>query len=797
MKNKILIIFFSIFFSTLLKAENISVEAKNITIDKKREVTIFENEVFIKTNENNTIKADYAEYNKKKGFYRLKKNITVIDSKNNIIETNEAEYFEKDKTLKSIGKTKIITSEKYTIESKDIIFNGITKNIRSNEETLIFDLEKNEISLENFEYLNDENIFKSVGLININDKLGNSYQFSQIFIDTKKKEILGTDIKAYVDQKNLKVNEKNKPRIFSNSVKLKNQSSEFNKSIFTLCDYRENDACPPWSIQASKMLHNNKKKTVYYDNAVIKVYNIPIFYLPKLSHPDPTVERRSGFLIPTISDTKNLGLGVAIPYFWAVDNDKNFTITNTLYASENPLFLGGYHQAFKNSDLIIDFGYTEGYKKTSTKKKKGEKSHFFSKFVKNFDTKNGSNTLNISLQDVSNDKYLKLYKIKSNLVDYNKDTLESSINFSHENENLFFGLNASVYETLKEDYNDKYEFIIPEITLDKNLFSNDKFGYMDLQTNFKVHNYDTNKLTSFFTNNLNWNIKKFNFDSGFRGSILGNLKNINYESKNVQPYKDDFTSEVFGALGYLTEVDLQKTLGDTNHLLKPKFLLRYSPGTMRKENSGYRLTASSAFDIDRLNSINNFETGLSGTIGVDYKVKSQNKEFDFSIAQIISDEENKKMHSKTSLDEKMSDLVGTTSFRINENVKLNYDFSLDQNLRDLNYNEIGANIDFNVINVDFNYLEESKHIGNQEYVKTKLNMNTKNNGIFSFETKRNLITNSAEFYNMSYEYVNDCLRAGLVYRREFYNDSELEPENSLMFKITLVPFGSIDSPAFN
>ena len=73
----------------------------------------------------------------------------------------------------------------------------------------------------------------------------------------------------------------------------------------------------------------------------------------------------------------------------------------------------------------------------------------------------------------------------------------------------------------------------------------------------------------------------------------------------------------------------------------------------------------------------------------------------------------------------------------------------------------------------------------------------KKNGLFSFETKRNLITNSAEFYNLSYEYTNDCLRAGLVYRREFYNDSELEPENSLMFKITLIPFGNINSPTFS
>ena len=45
--------------------------------------------------------------------------------------------------------------------------------------------------------------------------------------------------------------------------------------------------------------------------------------------------------------------------------------------------------------------------------------------------------------------------------------------------------------------------------------------------------------------------------------------------------------------------------------------------------------------------------------------------------------------------------------------------------------------------------------------------------------------------------MNDCLRAGLVFRREFYNDSEIEAENSLMFKITLIPFGNINSPKLN
>ena len=55
--------------------------------------------------------------------------------------------------------------------------------------------------------------------------------------------------------------------------------------------------------------------------------------------------------------------------------DKNFTLTNKLYASENPLFTGEYHQVFKDSYLMVDLGYTEGYKITSSTKKAGEKSH--------------------------------------------------------------------------------------------------------------------------------------------------------------------------------------------------------------------------------------------------------------------------------------------------------------------------------------------------------------------------------------------------------------------------------------
>ena len=768
MKNKIIFFLLYIFLVSPALTENLNIQSLNITIDKKTKTTIFQNEVSAEDEKNNKLLTEYAEYNK------------------------DLQLF------KTIGKTTVLTSGGFIIEGNDVIFDNNIKHIKSDNPATIKDLEQNEIYLDNFEYSTSDSFFKSVGNIKIIDSKNNKYNFTQIYIDEKKKEIVGTDSKTFLNQEGFKINKDNKPRVFSNTVNIYKEKTKFTKSIFTLCDYRKDEKCPPWSLQAKEMLHDKKKKTIYYDNAVIKVYDFPILYLPKLSHPDPTVDRRSGFLVPSFSDSRNLGEGIEVPYYWALNKDRDFTLRNKLFVSENPLFLGEYRRAYKKSNLILDFGYTEGYKKTSATKKSGEKSHFFSKFVKNFKGRDDSdNNIELTVQNLSNDKYLKLYQIKSNLVDYEVDTLENSFTFNRENKDSFLGFKASAYETLKGDYNDKYEYILPDVIYDKNLLASNKYGNLDFTSNLNIHNYDTNKFTKFLVNDLDWKFRTNNFASGFTGNLIGKLKNINYEAKNESKYKEDPESELLGAIGYLSKIDLFKNNNNNDYLLSPKILLRYAPGNMRKDDEDVRINNKNIFSLDRLGSYNNLENGLSATLGFDYEIRNDEKQFNFSIGQIINDKENKDMPSASSLDEKLSDLVGNTTFSFNDSLEINYNFALDQNYKDLNYNEVGFNYDLNPIKFNVDYLQEKKHIGNQEYFKTNLEYVKGSNGLFAFEMKRNIITNSSEYYNLSYEYLNDCLRAGLVYRREFYNDSELESENSLMFKITLTPFGDIKSPSFN
>ena len=214
-----------------------------------------------------------------------------------------------------------------------------------------------------FKYSTLSRIFFSKGNIKIKDINNNNYNFSEIYIDENKKKIIGSDAKAFINQDGTSISEENDPRFFANTMSLSGKINTFEKGIFTYCKIRENDKCPPWALQSKKIKHDLAKKTIYYDNVVLKVYDFPIFFFPKFSHPDPTVKRRSGLLAPSLSNSTNLGSGFAVPYFWNIADDKDLTFTPKHYVNSNPLLLAEYRQDFVNSFLVVDTDSTENDKK--------------------------------------------------------------------------------------------------------------------------------------------------------------------------------------------------------------------------------------------------------------------------------------------------------------------------------------------------------------------------------------------------------------------------------------------------
>ena len=191
MKNNFITFIILSLLTKNVVAENLSIKALDVSIDKKTQTTIFKNNVIIEDEIGNIIKSDYAEYDKKNNIIYLKKNIIVNDKDNNILSTEQATYNEMLKMFKTDGKTKFESSLGYTLEGTDISLNNKNKTIFSNNYSSLNDLDGNTISLENFEYISSKKIFKSLGKIEVTDSKNNTYLFSQIIIDTKSKEMIG------------------------------------------------------------------------------------------------------------------------------------------------------------------------------------------------------------------------------------------------------------------------------------------------------------------------------------------------------------------------------------------------------------------------------------------------------------------------------------------------------------------------------------------------------------------------------------------------------------------------------
>ncbi len=747
------------------------------------------------------INSSQVSFDKKSLKVKLSGEIKVNDENNNFLYTDKAEYNKKLNLLNSIGQTKIITSQNYIFETENVEFDNKNKIIKSDYNTIIKDPDGNTISVEMFNYNSIKNVLFSKGKIVLKDKNKNEFLLGEIYIDEKKKKIIASDAKIFFKDNNLKVHPNNEPRIFANSLSLSEDITSVQKGVLTYCKYRENEKCPPWELRAKKIKHNSSKKTVYYDSALLKLYDFPIFYFPKLSHPDPTVERRSGFLVPSFKQSSSIGAGISIPYFWDIDKDKDITFTPRILPSNETLYLAEYRQDFLNSSFILDLGFTEGYKKTTKVKTPGSRSHLFAKIFKTFaDEQDFSSDIEINLQKVSNDTYTKVYELKTTLVDYLDSTLTSTIDYNYQKDDLFFNTRISAYEDLTQTGNKKYEFHYPESSLEKNIFIDDNLGIVDFKSELDVKNFKVDKKIKTLSNEFNWSSNPWVSKYGFQNEFIGLLKNINYDAENLSRYKQGRrVSEFYGALGFKSELGFFKyTNNNTLNTIKPKLLLKLSPNDSRdistKETS---LSFSNLFSLNKVNDIDAVDTGSNLSLGFEYKIKDldNNKKikgdkFSFSLGQVLSAVENKNMPSQSTLNEKLSDVLGNVTYNFNQNVKLSSDFKIDQNLSEFSQSQVELNISYPKTTFNLNFLEETEHLGNQKYLAAKAGLNF-DKGTLSFSGKRNLLSNSAEFYDLSYEYLNDCLRAGIAFRREFYRDRDIEPEDSLVFKITFSPLGTL------
>lgn len=145
------------------------------------------------------------------------------------------------------------------------------------------------------------------------------------------------------------------------AVRRSENVNELNYALFTpcpICDAEGRPKQPSIAIQAEKVVQDEELRAVLYRNAVFRVGGVPVFYLPVFAHPDPTVERASGFLVPTPSYDEGRGLSLEVPYLQVVSPSEDWLISPQLNTDVAPLLNLQWRRRFSDGTVVVRGGYT-------------------------------------------------------------------------------------------------------------------------------------------------------------------------------------------------------------------------------------------------------------------------------------------------------------------------------------------------------------------------------------------------------------------------------------------------------
>ena len=785
MKNKLklfLIILIFSFYNENLISNEFELKSQNINILNKGNVLEASGEVEIKTDNDIEIFSDNSRVDKEKSYLEASGNVRAIDVNKKLeIESDKIVYDKKIELLKTFGESKIFYDNDIILKSKNLKFER-NKNILSSDfKTSLEDNLGNILNFEKFTYDTLEGIIEVINL-NFKDVENNNFRLAEATVNINTKEIVGKDAKLYFSKSTFG-NSENDPRIFGNSLIRNENSTTLTKAVFTSCKFREKEKCPPWILKAEEVKHDKKKKSIEYKNAWLKIYDVPIIYFPVFFHPDPTVKRQSGFLMPKISNSSFLGSSIQVPYYKVISNDKDFTFSPRIFLNDKFLIQSEYRQAFQNSNLVFDQSFTKNNQKTT--------SHLFS----NYSLGNSNSNFEINLETTSNKNYLKKYQISSPIIN-SYSSLNSFITFENVSDNELFSSSIEIFEDLTKPDSDSYEFIYPNLIYEK--YVNNDQGKFTLSSKFFQKQYDTNRYDGVIINDLIFNSEDSLNNSGFISNYSIILKNINTEGKNSNSYKDDTDNKLLTSLILQSEIPMIKKKDSYKGSFTPKVLARLSPSeTKNIKNKDRRIDYFDLFQINRINEDDMIEGGNSLTLGFDYKIKDNEdiEKINLSIGQVYRLEENDDLPENSSIGNKSSDFIGKFKIQPNRSFDLNHSFSIDESFNDLNYSFTEANISVNNFITSFKYLDSNYLNTNKSYISNKSTFLLDKNNSISFGTNKDLDKNLTEYYDLVYEYKNDCLSAAIEYKKSYYKDVDLSPDESIFFTLKIIPFGNINTPS--
>ena len=506
--------------------------------------------------------------------------------------------------------------------------------------------------------------------------------------------------------------------------------TELKRGVYSPCDLcRDNPSAPPaWQLKAREISDDKEYKLMEFRDVVMEIDGWPVFYSPYMSQPEPGVKRASGFLMPSFGNSNTVGFHAAIPYFWAIDNDKDLTLAPRFTSRAGPLLAAEYRERFGNGTLegIGSINYSNVGQNGNTSLDHQWRGHVNASGVWDLDE---TYRTGFQLQRVSDQTYLLRFGFPQPLL----NAMISRAYLEGFDPRASTDVNAYVFQPLTPGLGDSTQPIVMPVANRNWVSEPDAWGGR-WKLNANVMNIvrevgtQTRRLSlgSMWDKTFRDGIgSQYRFTASLRGdsySVDGLSAKSNpdlpsaFFSQNgmpaISPIGTSFlAARAFPQLGLTWSYPLVHRGEDVSAVIEPIAGVYAGPtsGNRRRipneDSLGFEFRDSDLFRADRLAGYDVLDTGQRVDYGL--KLGLYNKEtgnYRFLLGQSWRAENNPFLPTGSGAEQRLSDVVGRIVMSPNSNLDLIYRFRLSKTDLSNKTQEVGINAGPQSLRVGANFL---------------------------------------------------------------------------------------------
>ena len=594
-------------------------------------------------------------------------------------------------------------------------------------------------------------------------------------------------------------------RLAANSAqKLDENRTRLNQAVYSTCDLCKEDrnADPLWQLKSNSVEHNKTDRTITYKHAVLEFYGVPVLYTPYFSHPDPTVDRESGFLAPAAFDSSILGYGLTLPYYYVISDDKDLTFTPTITTKEGVQLATEYRQAFESGDMVLDASLTYVDERTNTNAKTGDQE--FQGHIRGlgeFDLKRGW-SWGFDFFATTTDTYLDKYDISE------ADTLVSTAYIQALRGRNYGKFSAYAFQGLEADDDSGTTPFVPAWLEYSYISEPDRYGSrysfdLDSLMLFRTDGQDTNRISG----TAGWHLpyttpsgQVINLDAKLRGDMYYAQDQLANPFDPDSATSDEFTGRVIPSISLKWSYPFVRQAGKIRQTIEPIAEVVWSEAygsddTPNEDSLSFEFDDTNLFGTNRYVGLDEVEEGLRFNYGFNFGFYGEGGGYtSFMVGQSIYESNKTGFQEGTGLESQVSDYVARLEIQPADYLKYTHRVRVDQDNFSVSRNEIDLFVgsDTSWMSVGYLYLDEDQALtGIQSEHQVDIEGRLKFAEFWSAYGGyiRDLEDNGSSIQaKFGIEYLDECFGFALEARRDYTRDRDLEPSTSIGFKIRLLPF---------